>query len=263
MNFVDDSVSMLGEKLNVVVTSSGHYSLPLNNQHKILEDVEKKNTKITLSVKAEDNMQRIAKKLHAQFSHPPAHRLIRLVQNSGMKNKDELIIQIKKVSDDCGICREYKTPSPRPIVGMNMATEFNEVVAMDLKFFNGSIILHLIDHLSRFSAAAIVKSKKAEEIIEKFFEIWVQNFGPPKKFFCDNGGEFNNEQFREMCDRMNIVIKTTAAESRWSNGLCERHNGVLAEMLTKTMTEGNLSMKVALHAKVLHAKVGNLSMKDS
>ena len=76
---------------------------------------------------------------------------------------------------------------------------------------------------------------------------------PPKKYFSDNGGEFNNEQFRNLCDSFNIVIKTTAAEAPWSNGLCERHNGVLAEMLRKTMAEGRFSLKMALNW-VVHAK---------
>ena len=83
-----------------------------------------------------------------------------------------------------------------------------------LKSFNhGFIILNLIDHVSRFSAAAIVKSKKPENIIEKIFETWIKIFGPPKKFFSDNGREFNNEQYRTLCEAMQIVIRTTAAES--------------------------------------------------
>ena len=188
IDFRDDTVTMLGEKQSVIITSSGHYSLPLTDRHKILNEVDQRNCRITLNVNMQDDLTRIAEKLHSQFSHPPAHRLIKLVQNSSISNKQELIQCIKSVSANCSICREYKAPSPRPVVGLNMATDFNEVVAMDLKFFSGTIILHLIDHVSRFSAAAIVKSKRPEEIIEKIFDIWIRVFGPPKKFFSDNGG---------------------------------------------------------------------------
>ena len=31
----------------------------------------------------------------------------------------------------------------------------------------------------------------------------------------------------------NIKIKTTAAESPWSNGICERHNAIITETLLK------------------------------
>ena len=73
-------------------------------------------------------------------------------------------------------------PSSRPVVGFNVAKNFNEVVAMDLTFFHGSIILDMINHVNRFSAAAIVKSTKPEDIIEKIFEIWINIFGPHKSF---------------------------------------------------------------------------------
>ena len=49
-----------------------------------------------------------------------------------------------------------------------------------------------------------------------------------------------------MCKSLNINVKTTAAESPWSNGLCERHNAVLADMLTKTLEDGNCKLETAL-----------------
>ena len=180
-------------------------------------------------MKQKYDLKDVAIKLHSQFSHPKVDRLIRLVQNSGWDDKKGLIEMIKIISAECTICKEYRIPSPRPVVGFNMATNFNEVLAMDLKFFHGSIILHLIDHVSRFSAAAIVKSKKPEDIIEKIFDVWIKIFGPPKKFFSDNGGEFNNEQYRSLCEAMNIVIETTAAES---HGVMDYAKGIMAFMLT-------------------------------
>ena len=53
----------------------------------------------------------------------------------------------------------------------------------------------------------------------------------------DNGGEFNNGEFTSLCENFNINIKTTAAESPWSNGLIERHNSVLGNIVSKMMSE--------------------------
>ena len=131
--------------------------------------------------------RKVAVKLHSQFSHPSARNLTKLVVSAGWGEDRELLDQIIKVSEECRICQEYKKPSPRPIAGLPMATEFNEVVAMDLKYINGDWILHLIDHVSRFSAAAYLNSKKPEEIIDKIFQIWISIFGPPKRFLSDNG----------------------------------------------------------------------------
>ena len=62
-------------------------------------------------------------------------------------------------------------------MSVSLAEELNEVVAMDLKFIESNIILHLIDHVTRFSAAAIVKSKEREEIIKHLFRSWISIFG--------------------------------------------------------------------------------------
>ena len=35
---------------------------------------------------------------------------------------------------------------PRPTGGLSMATEFQEMAAMDLKFYNSKIPLHLFNH---------------------------------------------------------------------------------------------------------------------
>ena len=41
---------------------------------------------------------------------------------------------------------------------------------MDLKTYNGFLILHIIDHATRFSTAAVIRSKEKEEIIDKLFK---------------------------------------------------------------------------------------------
>ena len=143
-----------------------------------------------------------------------------------MEWNKELIDAIHSVTNSCQICRDYRRPFPKQSVGMPVATEFKEAVAMDLKMFEGKWILHITDHVSRFSAASFVKTNSAEEIIEKIFQIWISVFGLPKKFLSDNGGEFINEQFQSLCESFNITVLATAAKAPWSNGLCERHNAV-------------------------------------
>ena len=56
--------------------------------------------------------------------------------------------------------------------------------------------------------------------------MWISIFGALSKFFSHNCGELNNEEYMELCEAMNIIIKKTAAEAPFSNGLCERHNAV-------------------------------------
>ena len=42
-----------------------------------------------------------------------------------------------------------------------------------------------------------------------------------------------------MAEQFNITLKTTAAESPWSNGMVERHNGILAKTIEKLILDNN------------------------
>ena len=77
---------------------------------------------------------------------------------------------------------------------------------MDLKehIHHKTWILHMIDAATKYSAACIISSKQQDVIIKTIFKVWFAYFGFPRKFLTDNGGEFNNESFREMCEKFNI-----------------------------------------------------------
>ena len=127
---------------------------------------------------------------------------------------------IKKVSDECAICKIYRKTPQRPIVGLPMATSFQECIAMDLKFYKGRILLHLID----------------------------------QKFLKNNCGDFANSKFIDMAESMNITSKVTAAESPFSNGLVERYNFIIADMMDKVLEESqypdvDLTLAWRLNAK--------------
>ena len=53
----------------------------------------------------------------------------------------------------------------------------------------------------------------------------------------DNGGEFNNELLRELCEKLNISVKSTVAEAPWSNGKVEQHNAALGKMMNKLLPD--------------------------
>ena len=53
----------------------------------------------------------------------------------------------------------------------------------------------------------------------------------------DNGGEFSSDEMRDVMSILNVNILTTAAESPFQNGLCERVHGVTDMMLLKLKEE--------------------------
>ena len=83
-------------------------------------------------------------KLHSQFAHPPLKKLKSLLQNAGLW-RNEYVDLLEEINKSCDLCKRYTKTPPRPVVGLPMATNFNETVAMDLKQWNGRWILHIID----------------------------------------------------------------------------------------------------------------------
>ena len=176
-------------------------------------------------------------KLHRQFSHPSNECLRSLVTSAGIKDQEFLKL-IETVSNECEVCKLYKNQVPNPLVGFPNVRVFNQTVAMDLKEYSQNVwFLHLIDLVTRYPEAAVIKSKDKDAIAKKLCQIWIAIFGSPHKFFSDNGGELSNEIYRDFCENFNIAPATGVAESPWSNGTCERH---------KTMVDTKHDFETAL-----------------
>ena len=92
----------------------------------------------------------------------------------------------------------------------------------------------------------MVHTKHQDEIIRQIYRIWISYFGCPEKFLRDNGGEFANKSFTEMCAKLNIEVATTAGESPFSNGTVERHDKVPAEAMQKTLDDVKCELDMAL-----------------
>ena len=62
---------------------------------------------------------------------------------------------IKNIEKHCTVCNKYKCPPAKAIATFPLASEFNESIAMDLKQVSGKLVLHLIDHATKFSSAGV------------------------------------------------------------------------------------------------------------
>lgn len=246
LNFEHDEIVMFGERIPIVISKSGHYCVSLSRKMTWNSDCEKVffSTPLSPSDDVQDTTKKV-QKLHRQFAHPAPERLKKLVRDSGVRDK-KIMDMIDEVSTKCDVCRRFRKPPLRPSVAFPTAEAFNDVVAMDLKVMGSVYILHMIDHATRYSSACVISNKRKETIVRGVMEHWIKIFGPPKHFLTDNGGEFVNDHMIEFAEKFNIVLRTTAAESAWSNGLCERHNGVLADLMVKTMDDTKCDMTTAV-----------------
>ena len=241
INFENDKVTMFGKDINLIFTSTGHHVVPLNTKSRITydeEEISQKDVKVLFSnankLQSSDTAEKkkIAKKLHCQFGHTSSKRIKKLLTDGNIQ--DECLFKLlEDLDEDCQICKKFKKPPPKLIVCIPLAKELNESVAMDLKEIDSRSVLHMLYHATRFSKACVIPSKKKEVIVSKICETWISLFATPKRILSDNGGEFNNEDLREMGEKLNTTITTAAAESPWSNCINERHNAILGDKIVK------------------------------
>ena len=248
INFAQDTIRILKQDLTLENTSTGHYILRIaRSPDSPVSEVQDILFNINIDDMDAKDLHKTALKWHKQFAHPPPRKLLDLLSRAKIDNK-QMAEAIHNVSTNCDTCQRYRKVPNKPVVCFPLASRFNETVALDLKDIKpGFKILHMVDHATRYGQAAVVRNKSAQETVKKIFEIWIRIFGCPEKMLVDNGGEFNNREFLELCDKCNIRILTTAAESPWSNGLVEKHDGILGQMIVKTMADCNADPDIATH----------------
>ena len=251
LDFMNDRVTLFDEHISLRLSQSGHYCVPLfqycNQSVNALRNHVQNVMFSTPSFSTDkDKCIRQVRKLHKQFAHPTPVKLKKLLYDAGVDDKLVMGV-VDKVSNECDVCKRFKCPPLRPIVSFPLANDFNETVAVDMKVINGKLVLHMIDHVTRYSSACVLANKRKETIVQALMEYWVRIFGAPVFLLSDNGGEFVNDEIIEYAEKFNIELRTTAAESAWSNGLCEWHNASLANNVLKTMNDAECSLEMAVH----------------
>ena len=122
-------------------------------------------------------VKKMATKLHKQFAHPSPVKLIKLLRDAKLSD-EKLELEIKNVSEKCEACCKYRKPVPRPIVSMPLSSKFNDVIAMDLKFWKNNLyFLVIVDLATRYCSAAVINDKKPKTILKALFLCWVSKFG--------------------------------------------------------------------------------------
>ncbi|CAG2235876.1 unnamed protein product [Mytilus edulis] len=255
LDLENDSANTFEKDVQLHCTSSGHYCVPI--------DQLKIDIKVTVTALVATDMTRdktkIIEKLHKQFAHPSAKRLKTLLKDAGGYTKEHFE-SVDKIIEGCDVCKKYKKTPVQPVVSLPLAAEFNEVVAVDLKEWKPiTYFLHLIEIATRFSFATVIKRKIPDVIADKIMYLWIEiGMGPQKNFLADNGGEFANEIFRDMCANLNIDVMNTAKNSPWQNGICEHNHAVVDVCVAKILEDQpKLNLNVAL-VWALNAKKNSL-----
>ena len=179
-------------------------------------------------------------KLHHFFGHCSRDRLRDLIKNANRMGPDtERHLDLVK---DCEVCKVESSKRPKPKVSMPRSTNFNHVVAIDLKenkrFASKAppYILYIVDLFSRFKAGVFVRSKQGPVIVEALLHQWIKFFGPMTYLQVDRGSEWLNSVMKEFCTQHNIRLTTTPSYTPNANGCVEKNHHVLDRMLERMTT---------------------------
>lgn len=117
----------------------------------------------------------------------------------------------------------------------------HEIDLIDMSAFsklnNGiTFVLNVIDVHSKFLWSRPIKNKSMESVCYELQSIYLVE-GPPKVLSSDQGPEFINDKMKELCIRFNIEQRKTNPFNPQANGICERVNKTLKEMIFAYMAQ--------------------------
>ena len=90
---------------------------------------------------------------------------------------------------------------------------------------------------------------------------WRAIFGAPRVILSDNGGEFNNELLRQVCEQFYITINLTEAEAPWTNGSTKWHNDILGKVIVIKKLKLNNNNTYSIDVIVSYAISAKMSYK--
>ena len=146
---------------------------------------------------------------------------------------------IKRWIYQCDLCCRSK---PGPGMGRSPLQQTPvsfplEKIAIDIigpcpKTSDGNeYIIVLCDYFTKWSEAYPVPNHTALTVADKLCTEFISRFGTPLQIHTDQGKEFESELFQELCKNLEIDKTRTAPYRPNSDGLVERFNKTLQQML--------------------------------
>ncbi|KAF9754348.1 hypothetical protein NGRA_3368, partial [Nosema granulosis] len=100
----------------------------------------------------------------------------------------------------------------------------------------GKYVLVAIDYHTRLVWGVVLNEKRGISVVN-FLTDLCRMGKKPEEYVTDDGKEFDNEDFRLMCRRMDINHSKVSIESHRSNGRVERVIGTFRESIMKQVEE--------------------------
>jgi transposase InsO family protein len=143
----------------------------------------------------------------------------------------------------CEVCARRKDPHRRPGVPL-LSPQLDHLsnygpmqcIAIDTigpmtSSAGNPLALTIVDYYTRYGAAIPLRRQTTANIVVALMDRWFSVHGFPKLIICDNGSGFKSKTMREVARLLGIQIHFVSPYHPQSNGLCERLNATIINML--------------------------------
>ena len=139
----------------------------------------------------------------------------------------------------CEKCQKRKRPGKTPrapltkyTVGYPMERICMDICGPLIETPRGNkYILVICDYFSKWTQAFPIPDHTAKTVAETFVTKWVALWGCPLSLHTDQGRDFESNLFKEMCGLLGIDKTRTTPYHPSSDGLVERENSTIAQIL--------------------------------
>jgi hypothetical protein len=182
---------------------------------------------------------------------------------------------IKNYCESCVVCSRRKVPHRQGNIPMlspqvDLLTEYGpmECVALDIigpiTMANDktTVILTMVDLYTRTGEACALRQQRTKHIAETFVVKWVCKYGFPRTIVCDNGPGFASKVMKAAMKLLGIKTHYVLPYHPQSNGVCERLNATIINMLSsytrdkQNMWSGFLPYIVFAYNTSVHSSTG-------
>ncbi len=137
----------------------------------------------------------------------------------------------------CLSCDETKgTPKTATILEYPLPARPYDVIGIDLlqlprSHQGSSYVMVCVDHFSRFTVLAPLPKKSATTVAHALVSQLICPYTTPRVLLSDNGTEFKNHIMQDICNQFSIKQAFITAHHPACNGLVERTNKKILEIL--------------------------------
>ena len=148
---------------------------------------------------------------------------------------------VRRYCRSCLVCASRKgtgqalKPTLHPIpVGGPFERVGVDVLQLPLTLDGNQYVVVFIDYLTKWVEVFAVPNQKAETIARLLVEGVICRHGAPLELLSDRGTNFLSDLVLEVCKLFDVKKLNTSGYHPQTNGLCERFNSTLIQMLAKT-----------------------------